>query len=294
MIITALITTRNRAALLREAIESALRQEPCGHEVEILVVDDGSTDETPQVMAEYPTVRYAPTRQGSAGGSRNYGIGLAQGDWIAFLDDDDVWTPDKLRVCADLMATHPQARMLFSAATICDFDLQPGVTFAGPDLAGHASSYEAFLDDLPATSGVLLHKDILEKIGGFPTDIPYGEDRDLWYRVLLAGFDCAAATQSLVQYRLRPQVNGELAFRYYTDTMTVIRRHFAPGQPQRPAWKRRQQVLWRTRGWYAHQMMTAARQAQAEDKGRLAARFRRLAFTISPLHGLKLLLASGG
>jgi len=100
MTITTIITTHNRSAWLRQAVESVLAQEPCGAEVELIVVDDNSSDDTPAVAAAYPSVRYLRTKKGKASGSREVGIARASGEWIAFLDDDDAWLPQKLRVCA--------------------------------------------------------------------------------------------------------------------------------------------------------------------------------------------------
>ena len=283
MKISVVITTRNRATLLREAIESALRQEPCGVEVELIVVDDNSTDDTASVVASYPSARYIPTKQGTCGGSRNVGIAQASGEWIAILDDDDVWLPHKLKRCGEVIASHPQARMIFSGAQICDYQLTPARDWVwrGPELALKKNAYEAFLDDLPAPSTVLLHREIFDRVGLFATYAPRAEDRDMWFRLLLAGFQCAATPDPLILYREREKIDGEQWRKAFTDTMTVLRRYFAPDKP-RPSWRRRQQVLWHMRSFYALWLMDAGRQSLGERRWPAAARYYCIAVGMSP------------
>ncbi len=293
MMISAVITTRNRASLLPQAIESVLRQEPCGVEVELIVVDDGSTDDTAAVVASYPSARYVPTRQGTSAGSRNVGLEHAQGEWIAFLDDDDVWLPNKLLKCVEVIDAHPRARLVFSAAAICGYNLRRQWVFKGPNLPNYRTPYDAFLDHIPLPSTVLVHREIFDKLGGFDTSLGWADDREMWLRIASDGFECASAADELVLYRVDDAVfrwkqEGErLARQRYAATMKVLRRYFAPGMTMRPSWRRRQQVLWRVRGWYAYQFIEAAKQAQTEKRRSLAWRLRRSAFAISPVHAVK-------
>lgn len=291
-LISTVITTRNRASLLVQAIESVLAQDFPAHE--IIVVDDDSTDDTPQVVAGYPSVRYVRTKQGTCGGSRNVGIQQATGEWIALLDDDDAWLPQKLRRCVEIMAANPAARLIFSPAQLCDEQLRPGMgepgCWEGPDLAGHSSAYEAFLDDIPSPSAVLLHREVFDAVGLFDTSVPHAEDRDLWFRVTGRGFACAAVPECLILYRVRERENPRVVERCYRDTMTVFGRYFAPGQPMLPSWKRRQQVVWATRGWYAHLLMRVARQEERAGRSAAGRHCRHLAAQASLPHYLKALL----
>lgn len=286
MKISVIITTHNRVVLLREAIESVLHQEPCEADLELIVVDDASTDDTPTVAMSYPSVRYVWARQGTCSGSRNVGIEHARGEWIAFLDDDDVWLPHKLKQCCALIAAQPEARFVFSAAVICDYHLRRGALWSGPALRD-SDAYNAFLNDIPSPSTVIVHRDVFDGVGVFDTSVPRAEDRDLWFRLLLKGFAVAAVTEPLVLYRTREKENGGIIYNSFMDTMKVFQRYFAPGTARRPPWKRRQQVLWRLRGWYAHQMMAAAAQARKDENGVQAVDYRRIAFAISPFHTSK-------
>src|SRR5687767_8482749 len=88
-----IIPVHNRAALVAEALDSVLKQEFTDQE--IIVVDDGSTDDTPEVLASYGTdvTVIRKTKNEGPGSARNLGVEHASGDYIAFLDSDDIWFP---------------------------------------------------------------------------------------------------------------------------------------------------------------------------------------------------------
>ncbi len=289
--ISTIITTHNRAAWLRQAIESVLAQEPCGAEVELIVVDDDSSDDTPAVVASYPSVRYLRTKQGKASGSREVGIARASGEWIAFLDDDDAWLPHKLKECCRVMRAHPEARFITSAAIICDHELRPaGGVWLGPDLNGDRSAYDAFLTVPVSPSVVVMRRDVLATVGLFDSSLSRADDFDLWLRVASSGVRCASTDEALILYREREWQDGWLLHRSYRETVAVLRRSFAPGNPWRPSWRRRRDVYRHYRGWYTHWVMQAAREARERREEVLAARLRRTAFNMSPLHAAKGLL----
>lgn len=200
--------------------------------MEVIVVDDDSTDDTPAVVASYPSVRHVPTRQGSGAGSRNVGIEHARGDWIAILDDDDVWLPDKLRKSVEVIRANPQARLVFTAAIFCDYQLRHLGVFKGPDVSKPRRAIELFLDGrLPINSTLMLHREVFDKVGKFDTSLARSEDRDFWLRALSNGFQCASTPEALVLYRLHPSLSGgnEPVWirRSYTDHMKVLQRYLA-------------------------------------------------------------------
>jgi len=112
-LISVIIPTYNRAALLRRAIDSVYAQEGVGElfDVEVLVIDDGSTDTTPTVASSYEGLRYIrPSTNKGTSGARNVGLDAAVGEYVAFLDDDDSWLPWKLR--RQLQVQHPAGEQL--------------------------------------------------------------------------------------------------------------------------------------------------------------------------------------
>ena len=109
-LVSVIIPTYNRAAWLKEAIESVLSQ--TYKQFELIVVDDGSTDPTGELLLQYGTkLSVLHTGHGGPSAARNCGIAAARGEYIAFLDSDDVWLPDKLRAQMLFFQDHPEARV---------------------------------------------------------------------------------------------------------------------------------------------------------------------------------------
>ena len=105
--ISVVIPAYNHGRFLREAIDSVLAQTYAP--LEIIVVDDGSTDDTEQIVRSYgDRVRYIRQQNAGVGAARNNGIANARGEYVAFLDSDDLWLPEKLAVQVEYMRRHPE------------------------------------------------------------------------------------------------------------------------------------------------------------------------------------------
>src|SRR5689334_11104867 len=102
-LVSVVIPTRNRATLLRRAIESVLAVRRDGFDIEVIVADDASTDETPQIASVYPLKYARSSAPGGASAARNLGLSNVSGDFVAFLDDDDEWLPDNIAPQLKLM-----------------------------------------------------------------------------------------------------------------------------------------------------------------------------------------------
>jgi glycosyltransferase involved in cell wall biosynthesis len=112
--ITVLIDTYNYGRYIEEAIESVLAQDFPVEEMEILVVDDGSTDDTRARVGKYrERVKYIYKENGGQASAFNCGLAQARGELIFLLDADDYWRPGKVRKIAELFAQHPEARMIY-------------------------------------------------------------------------------------------------------------------------------------------------------------------------------------
>ena len=113
-LVTVLIDTYNYGQYIEEAIESALAQEFPREQQEILVVDDGSTDDTPERLKKYgDAIRYLRKPNGGQASAFNFGFAEARGEILATLDADDVWLPDKLRRVCETFEKNPQAGMVY-------------------------------------------------------------------------------------------------------------------------------------------------------------------------------------
>jgi glycosyltransferase involved in cell wall biosynthesis len=186
--VTVVIPTRNRHALLSEhGLLAALSQE--GVDAEVVVVDDGSTDGTAERLAQLDEPRLRVIRndqpQGQ-GAARNRGIAAARAPWIAFLDDDDLWSPGKLRVQLDL-ARATDADFAYCGAILVYED---GTLLAAdpvPD-AGALRSLLLERDVIPAgASNILARAELVRALDGFDETLPYSADWDLWIRLALDG-----------------------------------------------------------------------------------------------------------
>src|SRR5216684_9137356 len=133
-LVSVIIPTRNRAALLARALDSVFSQYGLGEQfdLEVIVVDDGSTDSTATVVGEYAQVRclhFSTSREVAA--ARNAGIEASRGAFICFLDDDDVWLPGRLKLQIPVFNHHPEAGAVYSQV----FDTHTGKAYPAPSRA---------------------------------------------------------------------------------------------------------------------------------------------------------------
>ena len=184
--VSVIIPTYNRATLVAEAVESILAQ--TYDELEVIVVDDGSTDETPSVLEEYVRRddRVRSIRQNNRGvaAARNAGLAHAKGTLMSFCDSDDLWLPNKLERQVAYLQQHPDAGLVFSDVMSVQGDQTetPSYFAERPPYAGLV--FPALLErNFIPTSSVVVRKRCLDAVGGFDGSLAPSEDYDLWLRV---------------------------------------------------------------------------------------------------------------
>lgn len=192
--VSVVIPTYNRASYVTKAIQSVLTQSYTDHE--IIVVDDGSTDDTQQVLQSYAN-RIRIIRQENAGPSaaRNLGVEAARGRWVAFLDSDDEWAPEKLAAQTADLAERPDLCAHFTNVTFVLSNRQTVSLFEVRGFNGRNPSRGVFerpltrvLDDeIVVLPTFIARRDVLLDAGLFDTHLSVAEDRDLLMRVALAG-----------------------------------------------------------------------------------------------------------
>lgn len=203
--ISVVIPTYNRADLLPRAIGSVLNQ--TFDDFELIVVDDGSTDHTHDVIQEFiradQRIRYfRRENSGSPAAPRNVGIEQATGRYIAFLDHDDEWLPTKLERQSSFFSRAP-SNIGFIGCNIVIVDDDTGKelrvhnlsTFMGDGFVRGVLRYNFVL----TASAVMVRKEVFDKVGTFDCSLKVGDDFDMWLRISdRFGFDFAA--EALVKY----------------------------------------------------------------------------------------------
>jgi len=179
--VSVIIPTYNRAWVLKEAIDSVLAQE--FRDFELIVVDDGSTDNTPQILEFYAqdlTVIRQPNRGVSA--ARNRGIVAANGRLISFLDSDDLWLPRKLSSQVNFFNSNPEVVINQTE----EIWIRNGVR-VNPKTRHHKPSGMIFEQSLAlclvSPSAVMMKRSLFDAVGLFDEDLPACEDYDLWLRI---------------------------------------------------------------------------------------------------------------
>lgn len=180
--VSVVITTYNRAEFLKRAIQSALQ---AGSDLEVVVVDDCSTDETPAVCAKLANIRYIrlTTNQGLAH-ARNAGVAESLSEFIAFLDDDDLRLPGSLDKQLCKMVADERIALCYGRALIGDARRQLPTGEIYPSECPQGDIFWELLEQnfIPMPS-VLVRKSALFELGGFNTDLTLIEDWEMWLRI---------------------------------------------------------------------------------------------------------------
>jgi glycosyltransferase involved in cell wall biosynthesis len=182
-LLTVIIPTFNRADYLMESISSVLSQ--TFTDFELIVVDDGSTDHTGEVISEFPEIQYVACAVNSGvSHARNLGIGLARGRYICFLDSDDLWVKNKLETQIRWMESHTDCQVCYTD----EIWIRKGVR-VNPMNKHRKYSGDIFPHSLPlcivSASSVLMRSSLFDEVGSFDEDMPVCEDYDLWLRISL-------------------------------------------------------------------------------------------------------------
>ncbi|MGE0864400.1 MAG: glycosyltransferase family 2 protein [Vicinamibacterales bacterium] len=250
--VSIVIPAYNAEDFIREAVDSALAQTHADREV--IVVDDSSTDDTPLILKSYGD-RIIVHRQPNAGvsGARNTGAALATGDWIAFLDADDVWRPAKL--AAQLAsATTPISytnRFNFGARGELP-EVQSDVT---PLLAGDVFVPLMLRGNFITVSSVMMTREVFAAVGGFEHQPGGCEDWDCWLRAAQR-YEFSVCPEPLVGYRFTSNSMSRNYRAMAPARRRVVSRALASPRGRQLGWRVRRQI-WaetcRTNGWDASQ-----------------------------------------
>lgn len=185
--ISVVIPTYNRKKLVLEAINSILQQEPKNYEV--IVVDDGSTDGTAEYLESLKLpIKVNRKENGGVSSARNLGIKSSRGDYVAFLDSDDLWLPGILETQLGFLRSHTNIPLVYVDEKIeIDGKIIEVTRFTMKKFTPEEMSHF----DLPAlgqspaiqTSAIMVRKSVFEEVGYFNEDLRVNEDIDMWNRI---------------------------------------------------------------------------------------------------------------
>lgn len=237
--VSVIIPTYNSARYVVDAVESVLAQ--TYRDFEVIVIDDGSTDETPEVMKRYGApVRYLRQENAGVAAARNRGIAESRGRYIAFLDADDTWFPEKLERQMAALAGSGGARACYSAFLEVKDDLSP-VGVRRSDRRG--SAIEDLLlrgNVIGSICTVVAERALFESVGGFDPVLSQCADWDMWVR-LAAETEFVYLDEPLVTYRQHGSNMSRNAPLLEFDSLRVLDKGFAlPDLPEAVRSRRKQ------------------------------------------------------
>ncbi len=243
--VSIVIPVFNGAEDLPGAIESALNQRDC--ETEVIVVNDGSTDGTRDVIDQYGSriIAIHQKNLGAAGLSRtrNNGVAASSSEWIAFLDHDDLWEPEKLalqlaaaqRTSADIVYTN--ARNFGDVSRVSDFRSDSTAMPEG-DL------FEALLmDNFIVMSSTIMKRSLFDRIQGLTESPVLAEDWDLWLKAAAAGGQFAAVSEPVTMYRWRAGSFSKNHVRMRNLRLLALQRALDSERGQQVSWSVRRKAL---------------------------------------------------
>jgi glycosyltransferase involved in cell wall biosynthesis len=217
--VSVILTTRNRRVLVERTLRSALDQMHV--DLEVIAVDDHSADDTVEYLHSVPddrlTVIHQPERRGVSA-TRNEGIAAARGTWLAFLDDDDIWLPNRLRTMIDT-AVDAGADFAYGALMVVD-DKGRELDVDVPPPPSKLTKALGRPGSVGGPSTVIARADFVREVGGFDTELAYVADWDMWLRFDALGTG-ARCREVLVHYL---QHGGSMLFHDELDITRELER----------------------------------------------------------------------
>lgn len=219
-LVSIIIPCYNHGRFLSEAIDTALAQ--THREIEVIVVDDGSTDTTSEVAAQYTSVRYVYQHRLGLSAARNRGVTASSGDFLIFLDADDRLIKDAASAGVDALAAHPECAFVYGRCRGISSDGSPLPTQERPRV--EAEHYLALLRDnfIFNPAMVMYRREVFDRVGGFNSAVNASADYDIYLRVTqrFRVYGHNALVSEYRQHDSNMSSNAELMLR---TTLNVLR-----------------------------------------------------------------------
>ncbi len=181
--VSVIIPTHNRAQMLKRAVDSVLAQ--TYQDFEVIVVSDGSTDNTDEVVSSYIDPRIVYSKHGKSRGAsaaRNTGIRASRGKFVAFLDDDDEWLPHKLELQVPVIEkSSSEVGLVYAWMEYFENGKSTGIR--SPKIKGNIFVKMLERQAISGCPTIIMKKKVVDKVGFFDENLPRGNDGDYWRRV---------------------------------------------------------------------------------------------------------------
>lgn len=227
-LVTAVIPAYNAARFVGAAIQSVLSQ--TYRDIEIIVVDDGSTDDTAVAVRPFADrVRYVRQDNSGVSVARNHGISLSRGEYVALLDADDEWEPEKITVQVSALSDRPESVASFTATTYVDERSGTSRVERCRDASDMTAALLVSSSVVGPPSAALIRRRTLAKVGGFDPLLSQSADWDMWLRLAEVG-PFAIIDRPLVRYRLHLTNMSRNARLLERDSLRVLDKFFAAAE----------------------------------------------------------------
>jgi len=226
--VSVIMPVYNGERFIRHAVESVFSQ--TYQDWELIVVDDGSTDNTVLVLEPYmDRLKYIWQHNQERSVARNNGVNNSRGDYLVFLDSDDVLLPPKLEYQVDYLEENSNVDLVYSPCKKIDIynNLISDQLLGDSEYPQSEQIKQMILGNYIAIQGVMMRSDSLCEIGGFEPDISCAEDRSLWLRFLIGGYVVVHLPQVVAYYRLHERGNlphPQAAESNLQDTLKILNR----------------------------------------------------------------------
>lgn len=211
-LVSVIITTCNRRPILQRALESVFQQ--TYKNIEIIVIDDCSTDDTEDFCKRQPVIYHKIGESKGGNHARNEGIRLSKGIWMAFLDDDDWWLPEKIEKCLRVAQVHPDT-VVYNLRGFARKN-QNWITYESykAEMTGDISIKALYNGGFTSTSSLFVSKEALLKVGLWDEDLKIWQDNDLIIR-LAQNYNFFCLDEYLTIYWIDENDKNKLSNKYY-------------------------------------------------------------------------------
>lgn len=226
--VSVIVPVYNGAATIAGTVRSILAQ--TFRDFEVLVIDDGSTDGSGAIaravaadLGAGDRLRVLGRANGGQAIARNQGMAAARGDYFAFIDADDWWTPDKLAAQVAALDAHPAAGLAYSWTVLVNGDRQPLGGRVEAPFSGAVHGLLLVTDFISSGSNPLVRRGAIARVGGFDPALVPSEDWDLWLRIA-AEFEVICVPEPHILYRQRPASSSDDVWRQERVSQIILRR----------------------------------------------------------------------